>query len=216
MRARHFILLLLVLAVVAVWRPDWRVAAQRAVEPYAARVTASLRERMRASRAGPPTKAAPSPTPGGVTGRSRGGEIEQDEIPPRHIASSPVLLPAGNLPSRLPVLRPPPPLPASLRALRAAVRANPSAAGYRQLADAAASAGFPALAAEAYLQEAQVYHRLGDPNAAVVEEWKAGRYRAEGHLYLHSLAPPSPAVQTAQRLEPPYGAYLGAFIDRDD
>jgi hypothetical protein len=240
MRARHFILLLLVLAVVAVWRPDWRVAAQRAVEPYVARVTASLRERMRASRAGPPPKASPSPTPTGTTGRPRGGEIEQDEVPPQHRAASAVLVPAGNLPPRLPALRPPPPLPASLRALRAAARANPSAAGYRQLADAAAGAGFPALAAEAYLQEAQVYRRLGDPNAAVVEEWKAGRYRAEGRLYLHaptSLSPPpprsgegepalqhpfSPAPQgrrlagTRQRLEPPYGAYLGAFIDRDD
>jgi Glycosyl hydrolase family 26 len=216
MRARHFILLLLVLAAVAVWRPDWRVAAQRAVEPYVARATASLRERVRASRAGSPPTASPSPIPGDVAGRSRGGEIEQDEIPPQHIASSPVVLPAGNLPPRLPALRPPPPLPASLRALRAAVRANPSAAGYRQLADAAAAAGFPALAAEAYLQEAQLYRRLGDPNAAVVEEWKAGRYRAEGHLYLHAPTPPSLALQTAQRLEPPYGAYLGAFIDRDD
>lgn len=233
MRARHFILLLLVLAVVAVWRPDWRVAAQRAVEPYVARTTASLREPgarqpprrqgergggegRRASRAGTPPRAFPSPTPSGTTGRLRGGEIEQDEVPPQHLASSPVIVPAGNLPPRLPALRPPPPLPASLRALRAAARANPSAAGYRQLADAAAAAGFPALAAEAYLQEAQVYRRLGDPNAAVVEEWKAGRYRAEGRLYLHAPTPPSPALQTAQRLEPPYGAYLGAFIDRDD
>jgi Glycosyl hydrolase family 26 len=260
MRARHFVLLLLVLAVVAVWRPDWRVAAQRAVEPYVARMTASLREQRRASRAGPLPKPSPSPTPGGVTGRSRGGEIEQDEIPPQHRVSSPDILPAGNLPPRLPALRPPPPLPASLRALQAAVRANPSAAGYRQLADAAAAAGYHALAAEGYLEEARLYRRLGDPNAAVVEEWKAGRYRAEGRLYLHaptsppprgpapaadrsaveSAAPPpprsgegEPALQhpssparsgeesrqlagTRQRLEPPYGAYLGAFIDRDD
>jgi hypothetical protein len=70
------------------------------------------------------------------------------------------------------------------------------------------------VAATAYLKEAEIYRRLGDPNAAAVEALKAGRYRAEGRLYLHARE--GPPAQPVARLEPPYGALLGAFIDRDD
>lgn len=133
-------------------------------------------------------------------------------------ASSPeeaAVTPAGNLPPRLPAVRASPPLPPALRALQVAAEAHPSAVAYRRLADAAA-AGYPEVAADAYRREAQIYRRLGDPNAASVEELKAGRYRAEGRLYLHAPEPPPSSLNTRQRLEPPYGALLGAFIDRDD
>jgi hypothetical protein len=96
------------------------------------------------------------------------------------------------------------------------VAANPSAAGYRRLADAAAAGGHTDVAAAAYQEEARIYRRLGDPNAAAVEELKAGRYRTEGEIYLHAPEPPATSLHTGERLEPAYGAYVGAFIDRDD
>src|SRR5207248_35918 len=84
-----------------------------------------------------------------------------------------------RLPARLPEIRPDPPLPAAVRSLQEAARARPGAVTYRRLADAASEAGFPRVAAEAYLKEAEIYRRQGDPNAAAVEELKAGRFRAE-------------------------------------
>jgi hypothetical protein len=100
--------------------------------------------------------------------------------------------------------------------LEAVVTNRPSAAGYRRLADSASRAGFPDLATGAYLKEAAIYRHLGDANAATVEELKAGRYRAEGRLFLHAEEPPEAHLYTRARLEPAYGALLGAFIDRDD
>src|SRR2546421_530004 len=73
----------------------------------------------------------------------------------------------------------------------------------------APGAGSPEGAAAAYRREAQIYRRLGDPNAAAVEELKAGRYHSEGRLYLHSEEPPPPP-RHRERLEPVYGALLGA------
>jgi hypothetical protein len=113
-------------------------------------------------------------------------------------------------------MAPPPVLTPSLRRLRAEVAARPTAAGCRRLAEAAAAAGHLDLAAAAYLKEAQIYRRLGDVNAAAVEEQKAARYRVEAELYRHASEGASDALDTGARLEPPYGAYLGAFIDRDD
>ncbi len=123
--------------------------------------------------------------------------------------------PAGNLPLRLPPAPPARILPASLRALKSAADAGPNAFRLRQLADAAAAAGFPELAAEAYLKEAAIYRREGDGNAATVEELKAGRYRTEARLFLHDPDASPPSTPRA-RLEPEYGVLLGAFIDRDD
>ena len=58
--------------------------------------------------------------------------------------------PAGNLPPRLPALTAPRPLPPALRTLARGRRGASHAAAYRRLADAAAGAGFPDLAAYAY------------------------------------------------------------------
>jgi hypothetical protein len=230
------LVLLLILGGIAIWRPDWRIAAQRWATPYVERAAAPVMERGAAlldraarpmrERAGawrrevgtpgagerPTPKAGPASEPPVTTG-AQSPDAEPPSAPPAEVEP---ITPAGNLPPRLPALAAPRPLPPALRTLRAASEAHPSAAAYRRLADAAAGAGFPDLAAYAYQHEAQVYRRLGDPNAAVVEEMKAGRYRAEGRLFLHAPEPPPASLQTRQRLEPPSGCYLGAFIDRDD
>src|SRR2546428_2384377 len=234
-RRLFFLSLIAAVVVVAVRRPDWRLAAQRAASPYLRRAAAPLIERVRAWRGQHPAARPPSapeasrqppvvseetrrpmpdeggtpsnePSVGDTRGRSteHAAEPEEMSIPP-----------AGNLVPRLPALHLSPPLPASLRELQGTVAAHPSAAGYRRLADAAA-AGFPEVAAGAHRRQAPIYRRRGDPNAAAVEELKAGRYHSEGHLYLHAPEPPPSKLYTGGRLEPPYGALLGAFIDRDD
>jgi hypothetical protein len=236
---QRLVLLVIILAAVGYWRPDWRLAAQRAAAPVMKRAAAPLIERVQAYRSrlglgrGPAPSIADRLSPSGRAGtgpespRSTPesgqdnptrpeGQPEQKPGPPADRLEEGPVRPAGNLPPRLPVFRPTPPLPATLRALRATVERSPSAAGYRRLADVAVSAGFPDVGAAAYLQEARIYRRLGDPNAASVEELKAGRFRAEGRLFVHAPEPPAAELYTAARLEPPYGALLGAFIDRDD
>ncbi len=219
---RLFILLLIGLGALAIWKPEWRRVAQREATPWVKRAAAPLVERVRALRGGP-RRAPPAPTsePGAAeTSAPAATDGSEAPRPEERRESAPpaeeAVVPGGNLPPRLPALRPAPPLPAGLAALRAAAEARPSAVGFRRLADGAAAAGFPDLAAAAYRREAQVYRRLGDPNAAAVEELKAGRYRAEGRLFLHSSEGPPLSLDTRARLEPPYGALLGAFIDRDD
>jgi hypothetical protein len=238
---RFFMLLLIVLTGVLIWRPDWRAAAwqksepllERAAVPLLQRVEAWSRDRRQAIRpepGAPPRpaerpepsaepdrqeEAQPEPTPSDTDAEPQPAPPEQRTEPAPEETEAAVG-PGGNLPPRLPALRPDPPLPAALRALQAGAAANPSAATFRRLADGASAAGFPALAADAYRREAQIYRRLGDVNAALVEELKAGRYRAEGRLYLHVAEAPPASLDTGQRLEPPYGALLGAFIDRDE
>src|SRR5262245_11854139 len=120
MKRRLFLLLLLALVVVALWRPDWRLAAQRAAAPYVERAIAPLRERAASVRVGsrptPPspvpdraTVDQPGPTtrPGGATRRhpqSQGSGGSTGEIAPP--AAEPTVGSAGNLPPRLPALRP--------------------------------------------------------------------------------------------------------------
>ncbi|HTE17181.1 MAG TPA: glycosyl hydrolase [Armatimonadota bacterium] len=205
---RLVFLLLLVAAALLVWRPEWRQAALRAAEPLVARGWEALSRR---------PAAPPAPTAVPAAPPARVVPVTAPEPLPEEPVTEPeeAVVPGGNLPPVLPTVRPAPPLPPQLRALRAAAEARPSAAGYRRLADAAAAGGFTEVASAAYLREAAIYRKRGDPNAAAVEERKAGRYRAEGHLYLHARETP-PDDPTRARLEPPSGALLGAFIDRDD
>jgi hypothetical protein len=232
---RFFVLLLIVFTGVMIWRPDWRATVwlktkplvESFVVPLLQKVEAWSRDRRQAIRpepadkpepsgdAAPAEKAPPEPSPSDTGSEDDAAPGEARTEPAPEVEET-VVGPAGNLPARLPALRPDLPLTATLRALQAGAAANPSAAAYRRLADAAAAAGFPALAAESYRSEAQIYRRLGDVNAALVEELKAGRYRAEGRLYLHAAEAPPASLDTRQRLEPPYGVLLGAFIDRDE
>lgn len=134
-------------------------------------------------------------------------------------------------PSDLPLRLPAPPrvnavLSPALASLQQRARASGTAAEWRALADAAAREGAHSLAADAYRNEAAIYRRAGDPNAAQVEELKAAQHASEIALYGRRTAtrddyaarggsasePPPPAA----RLEPSLGCYVGAFIDRDD
>lgn len=73
-------------------------------------------------------------------------------------------------------------------------------------------------AADAYLHAAAIFRERGDVQAAKVLQTRAERY--ESAISLFYERPPSEAnlrrYYTGRRLEPLYGAYLGAFIDRED
>lgn len=93
-----------------------------------------------------------------------------------------------------------------------------SAPVLRRKADTAVRAGRFAEAADLYRREAAVYRRIGDLNAAKVEEMKADRFTSTIRLFAH--APKSiwrtlPSYKM-EKHEPLYGCYLGAFIDRDE
>ena len=69
-----------------------------------------------------------------------------------------------------------------------------------------------------YRRAAAIYKKAGDPNAAKVLEGKADRYDSSIQLFVHTPARFSNVSRyySRRRLEPVYGAYLGAFIDRED
>lgn len=117
----------------------------------------------------------------------------------------------------------------SLLTLKSTALSTNAAADWRHLADSAAAAGRFEEASRAYLREATLYRKLGDTNAAQVEELKSARYGTVMELYAHRIALPwdaarvNPDAPTSRertppraRLEPLLGCYLGAFIDRDD
>ncbi len=92
-----------------------------------------------------------------------------------------------------------------------------TAVSLRRQAEAAVRAGRFAEASGAYRREAAIYRKNNDPNGAKVEEMKADRWASEVRLFAHR--PNFRPAQTRSRLakwEPPYGCYLGAFIDRDE
>jgi hypothetical protein len=91
-----------------------------------------------------------------------------------------------------------------------------SAAQLRRRADQAAAQGRYAEAAELYRKEAAIYRGNGDINGAKVEEMKADRYSSSVKLFAH-LAGARPWIPAnLAKWEPPYGCYLGGFIDRDE
>ena len=93
-----------------------------------------------------------------------------------------------------------------------------SAAGFRKAADRLVATGRFGESVPLYRKAAAVYRRVGDPNAAKVLESKADRYESRIQLYVHRPARHSAVEKyySGKRLEPVYGAYLGAFIDRED
>ena len=93
-----------------------------------------------------------------------------------------------------------------------------TAASLRRRAEQLVQAGRYAEAAIAYRQEAAIYRKNGDTEGAKVEEAKADRWTSSVRLYAH-LSPGSRPQWVPYHLakhEPPYGCYLGAFIDRDE
>ncbi|GAB4463539.1 MAG: hypothetical protein OHK0029_32370 [Armatimonadaceae bacterium] len=91
-----------------------------------------------------------------------------------------------------------------------------SAFALRRRADAMVAQGRFNEAAELYRREAAIYRKNGDLNAAIVEESKADRYGSTLRLFIHL---PGSLLLSRENLalhEPPYGCYLGAFLDRDE
>lgn len=93
-----------------------------------------------------------------------------------------------------------------------------TAVSLRAEADSCAGRGLYPRAVVAYRRAAAIYRRTGDPDAAKVLENQADRFDSSVILYVHRPAE-SAAVRkyyTGRRLEPIYGCYIGAFIDRED
>mgnify|MGYP001554365039 CR=1 FL=1 len=91
-----------------------------------------------------------------------------------------------------------------------------SAAELRRQAEQAVAQGRFAEAADLYRREAAIYRKNGDTNGAKVEEMKADRYSSSIKLFAH-LAGARPWIPAnLGKWEPPYGCYLGGFIDRDE
>jgi hypothetical protein len=92
-----------------------------------------------------------------------------------------------------------------------------TAAEYRRLADQCVASGQYAKAADYYRKEAAIYRRLGDPNAAKVEEIKAERWSTEIKVFVDT--PPDRqtllGLYTGAKLEPIYGCCVGAFVRHD-
>jgi hypothetical protein len=99
-----------------------------------------------------------------------------------------------------------------------AVERKPTAANWRGLAEAYAKAEMYERAPNAYMQASKAYGELGDHNAAVVLERQAQRYETDMRMYFHRTPEPLSVLRhfTGARLEPVYGAYIGAFIDHED
>lgn len=89
-----------------------------------------------------------------------------------------------------------------------------SAASWRDYADRCVKLKAFSEASRAYAQEAVIYRKKGDPEAAIVEDLKSARYRTQIELF--HWRPSQDPVRPLARLEPPQGCLVGAFIDRDD
>lgn len=101
-----------------------------------------------------------------------------------------------------------------LNQLKEQARWGGAAGDWRALADYAVEVEDFATAHDAYTKESKIYRELGHTQAAIAEEIKARKYATESGFYVSDR---SPATNTSlERLEPPRGCYLGAFIDRDD
>ncbi|HZT40555.1 MAG TPA: glycosyl hydrolase [Chthonomonadaceae bacterium] len=89
--------------------------------------------------------------------------------------------------------------------------------GYRQAAEACVARHQYAQAADAYLKAAAIYQQKGDPGAAFALRARAERYESAIALYYERPADETHLRRyyTGRRLEPLYGAYIGAFIDRE-
>ncbi len=93
-----------------------------------------------------------------------------------------------------------------------------SAAGLKNRADALFLKGDYAGASKAYRAAAARYKQLGDYGAYKVLDERASRYAAQAILFHERFLTEAGARKyfSGKRLEPLYGTYLGAFIDRED
>ena len=88
---------------------------------------------------------------------------------------------------------------------------------YRRMADRCVASGNYAQAVEYYRSEAAIYRKLGDANAAKVEEMKAERWATEIEVFLDTPAMTEAlrANDTGAKGEPAYGCYFGACLAYD-
>ena len=91
-----------------------------------------------------------------------------------------------------------------------------SAAEWRHRAETLEKAGKFAEAADAYRREATIYRKNGDLNGAKVEEMKADRISSSVQLFAHLPGTTPKLTSPLAKWEPPYGCYIGGFIDRDE
>ncbi len=96
-----------------------------------------------------------------------------------------------------------------------AVATHPTASGYRHLAAAYEQAGEFTAASAAFQAASERYAKLGDLNAAKVLLDQSLRYRTEVRPYIQGPAQVSDPPGRA-RLEPAYGCYVGANIEREE
>lgn len=89
-----------------------------------------------------------------------------------------------------------------------------SAASWRTFAENCVKQKAFAQASQAFAREAEIYRKKGDPEAAIVEQLKSDRYRTQIELFY--WRPSDDPVRPLERLEPPQGCMVGAFVDRDD
>ncbi len=125
----------------------------------------------------------------------------------------------GNLPLRLPA----PPFrtvksDARIPVLQAKIRRAQIFDAYQKLTKIYRELGRYDDAAKTLREEAAQYRRKGFADAAIIRERQASRYQTQLQLFIDRLPTPGEqrVLDTRARLEPPVGAYLGAFIDRDD
>ena len=125
----------------------------------------------------------------------------------------------SNLPLRLPS----PPLrtvknDARIAPLQAKIKRAQIFAAYRQLTKIYLSLGRYDDAVKTLRAEAAQYRRKGFDDAAVIREREAARYETQLQVFIERLptAAEQRVLDTRAKLEPPNGAYMGAFIDRDD
>lgn len=106
-----------------------------------------------------------------------------------------------------------------VKQLEAATKRSDMASNWRALSDAYVEAKMFPQASNAFMRASELYEKSGDPNAAKWLEIQSQRYETKVGVYVQRPLDPdslSKRYYSGARLEPIYGCYLGAFIDRED
>jgi hypothetical protein len=95
---------------------------------------------------------------------------------------------------------------------------SPEALSWVRRGEGLAAAGKYPQAAEAFRTAAQLYNERGLPDMAAGCQMQAHRYETIFKLFYHRRSQPDSIARynTRRRLEPTYGAYLGAFIQNEE
>lgn len=102
---------------------------------------------------------------------------------------------------------------------RGGARGKPTtAAGWKDYAEGYLAREEYAKASEGFREASKIYAGKGDFGASKVLAVRAERYETQAKMFLSRPARKESVARhyTGKRLEPMYGAYIGAFIDRED